>query len=65
MENQSKPRRGQVTHRLPWITGGIALLIYLLTLNHWVSFVNMAQVAKVSGYSWQSEAFNPVYVLGW
>lgn len=63
MENTLKARRGKVTHRLPWITGGVALLLYLLTLNHWVSFVNMAQVAKISGYSWQSEAFNPVYFL--
>ena len=63
MENTLKPRRGQVTHRLPWIASSVALLLYLLTLNHWVSFVNMAQVAKISGYSWQSEALNPVYFL--
>jgi len=63
MENKLKARRGQVTQHLPWIAGGVALLVYLLTLNHWVSLLNMAQVAKISGYSWQSEVFNPVYFL--
>lgn len=49
--------------RLPWVTGLIALLLFLLTLNHWLSFTNMLQVAKVSGFSWQLEAFNPIYFV--
>lgn len=63
MENKLKARGSLVTHRLPWITGLSALVLYFLTLNHWISFFNMPQVAKLSGYSWQSEVLNPVYVL--
>lgn len=46
---------------LPWLAGGAALALYLITLNPWISFTNMAQVAKVSGFSWQSEAYSPLY----
>lgn len=63
MDKALNARRNIVTHRLPWVVGSAALLLYLFTLNHWISFVNMPQVAKVSGFSWQSELLNPVYFL--
>jgi len=39
------------------LAGVAALAFYLGTLNHWISFVNLAQVAKLSGYVWQAECF--------
>ena len=46
---------------MPWLAGGAALVLYVLTLNHWISFINMAEIAKASGLSWQSELYYPAY----
>ena len=40
---------------LPWIIAGGAFLIYLATLNHWVTFSSIPNVARVSGWNWQPE----------
>jgi len=61
MENEPNAGGNFVRSRLPWLAGGAALVFYLGTLNHWISLPNMAQVAKISGYSWQSEVFSPLY----
>ena len=63
MGNETNTRRSFVRCYLPWLAGGAALVFYLCTLNHWISFANMAQVAKISGYSWQSEVLWPLYCL--
>jgi len=46
---------------LPWVVAAGALIIYLATLNHWVSFNSLLAVAKVSGWTWQSELTGPLY----
>lgn len=61
MENESNAGGRFVRSRLPWLVGVVALVGYLATLAHWISFANIAQVAKISGYSWQSEVFSPLY----
>ena len=48
---------------LPWVVALVALVGYLLTLNHWVTFGSLAQVVRLSGLSWQADVFNPVYWL--
>ncbi len=52
-----------VTAKLPWIIGGAGLLFYILTLNHWVSFSSLGNVAMVSGWLWQPELSHPLYWL--
>jgi tetratricopeptide (TPR) repeat protein len=39
------------------------LVVYLLTLNHWVSGGNLLQVAKASGWVWQPELYEPLLWL--
>ncbi|TAL06871.1 MAG: DUF2723 domain-containing protein, partial [Verrucomicrobia bacterium] len=48
---------------LPWLVGAGALAVYLLTLNHWVSLFNLAQSARVAGWTWQPELYNPLNFL--
>ena len=48
---------------LPWLIAAGALLFYLLTLNHWVTFNSLVSVAKLSGWTWQPELYGPVYWL--
>src|SRR5437773_1204072 len=37
---------------LPWVVAAGALVLYLLTLNHWVSLSSLPLVAKVAGWDW-------------
>src|SRR5579859_6086686 len=57
------PERKFVPALLPWVVAGVGLAIYLLTLNHWVSFRSLGQVARTSGWIWQPELNEPVYWL--
>jgi tetratricopeptide (TPR) repeat protein len=68
--------RISVRRMLPWIVAATALVVYLLTLNHWISlhrwsavdFWNashnsLALVANTSGWNWQPEVVRPLYFL--
>lgn len=65
-----------VRGRLPWLVVAAALLVYLLTFNHWVSLNrwgavdywnsshnSLALVANTAGWSWQPEVVRPLYFL--
>ncbi len=52
-----------VASALPWILGAAALLVYLLSLNHWVSFISLLPVADVSGWASQPDLNRPLYWL--
>jgi tetratricopeptide (TPR) repeat protein len=45
---------------LPWLIAGGALLFYLLTLNHWVTFNNLPQVSRAAGWNWQGDFLAPL-----
>ncbi len=53
------PRRF-VTAVLPWLVGGVGLLVYLLTLNRWVPLNGLGMVARVSGWAWQPALDHPL-----
>ena len=45
---------------LPWLVAAGALAVYLLTLNHWVSFSSLFQVARISGWEWHPDLYTPI-----
>jgi tetratricopeptide (TPR) repeat protein len=45
---------------LPWALGAGLFVFYLATLNRWISFGNLQEVAKVAGYAWQPELYGPL-----
>ena len=61
MENEPNAGGSFARSRLPWLAAAAALAFYLGTINHWISYANMPQVAKISGYAWQSEVASPLY----
>lgn len=70
MGKESGDERSIVRGVLPWIVAGVALAVYLLTLNRWVSLLNLTHVAGLTGWRWQPEVFSPVtfvltYPLRW
>jgi tetratricopeptide (TPR) repeat protein len=63
METQIDPRKNFVPRLWPWLLAAAMLLVYGLTLNHWVSLFNINSVAKISGWTWQPEVLGPVTFL--
>jgi tetratricopeptide (TPR) repeat protein len=40
---------------LPWLAAAAGLLLYVLTLNHWISFNSLSYVARATGKMWMPE----------
>jgi tetratricopeptide (TPR) repeat protein len=62
-QNQTDPRKQFAPRILPWLLGAAMLLVYGLTLNRWVSVLNLGPVASLSGFVWQPQYFNPLAFL--
>ena len=45
---------------VPWLIGAGALLLYLATVNPWVSLLNLGTIARNSGWLWQPEVAAPL-----
>jgi tetratricopeptide (TPR) repeat protein len=56
-------RMGFVRCKLPWIAGAGALLLFLVTLNHWVSLRSLPSAAKVAGWEWGLPLQAPLFYL--
>ena len=61
--NQTETENHFSARLLPWLLGVVMLVIYLATLNQWVTLANILPVAKVSGFLWQPEVLNPLLYL--
>lgn len=48
---------------LPWIVCGAAFVVYVVTMGHWITPLNLSSVAEASGYMWQQRLFGPVTFL--
>lgn len=46
---------------LPWAVAGLALILYLVTLNRWVSLDSLPYVAKVTGWDWTLPYQTPLF----
>jgi tetratricopeptide (TPR) repeat protein len=62
-ENQNNPTKIFPVRWLPWLLGAVMFLVYLLTLNRWVTLANILPVSKISGFMWQPEFYNPLTYL--
>ncbi|HEY4415237.1 MAG TPA: DUF2723 domain-containing protein [Verrucomicrobiae bacterium] len=62
-EHQRNPLKSFSVRQLPWLLGAAMLLLYVITLNHWVTLLNIGQVASLSGWIWQPQVVNPVQFL--
>jgi tetratricopeptide (TPR) repeat protein len=62
-DNQNDPTKSFTVRYLPWILGLGMLVVYLATLNRWVTLANILPVSKVSGFLWQPDFDNPLLYL--
>jgi tetratricopeptide (TPR) repeat protein len=64
MQQQERSRGSFASSTLPWIIGAVALVVYLVTLNHWVTMASLPVTAKVTGWDWYPPLQAPLhYVL--
>ncbi|MEO6033691.1 MAG: tetratricopeptide repeat protein [Verrucomicrobiota bacterium] len=56
-------RANVVARFLPWMVAAGTFLIYLLTLNHWVTLRSLRVVAKVVDWDWRPETTAPIHFL--
>src|SRR6187549_624920 len=49
-----------VTRLLPFLIGAGAFILFVLTLNHWVSLQSLGIVARVSGLLWRPQLEHPL-----
>jgi tetratricopeptide (TPR) repeat protein len=57
---EARPDKKFVRVTLPWIIAAAGLAIYSATLNHWASLASLTEVANLSGWGWQIDAFRPL-----
>ncbi len=62
-ESFPQPEPKFVQDRLPWVVGGAAGVVYLATLNHWVTLSSLALVSRVNGWDWQPSLSHPLLWL--
>lgn len=48
---------------LPWVVAACAFVVYLATLNRWVSLASLPQVARVAGWDWTPQLTHPLQYL--
>lgn len=52
-----------VSAKLPWLVAAVALVVYVLTLNHWVTVGSLPITAKVAAWDWDRTIANPLLYL--
>jgi tetratricopeptide (TPR) repeat protein len=58
----SKPNASDFTRtKLPWLAAGALFLIYLVTLNQWISIRSLPIVSKITGWDWTLPSQYPLY----
>ncbi|MGV3774561.1 MAG: tetratricopeptide repeat protein [Verrucomicrobiales bacterium] len=62
MENK-ETQPGFVRMTLPWLIAAGAFLLYLITVNRWVSVVSLPIVSKVAGWDWTMPVQWPLFFL--
>jgi tetratricopeptide (TPR) repeat protein len=59
---QSKPKTSEfVRTKLPWVASGIMLVLYLVTINQWVSARSLQVISKVAGWDWTPPLQFPLF----
>jgi tetratricopeptide (TPR) repeat protein len=62
-DSELSPGKKFVPTILPWVVAVVAVVVYFLTLNRWLSFGSLPQVTRMSGWTWLPELSGPLYWL--
>src|ERR1041384_843152 len=59
----SDPSKSIPTRLLPWIVGLAMFVVYLATLNTWVSLRSVSVMAQIAGWDWRAVHTGPLTFL--
>ena len=62
-EKSEAARNSFATSILPWLAGAVGLLVYLVTLDHWISLLSLGTVARISGWPWLPDLGRPLTAM--
>lgn len=60
---RKRPNLNLIRSTLPWAAAALFLIIYLVTLNHWVTPNSLPVMAKVAEWDWRRAYMAPVQYL--
>src|SRR5271170_3589954 len=63
VDSKANPEKRIVPILLPWLIAGGGFALYLITLNRWVSFGNLQEVSRISGWIWLPNLYGPLFWL--
>lgn len=63
MQENQRVRLSFTQTTLPWVVAGAALLLYIVTLNRWVTLGSLPYVAKVTGWDWTLPYQTPLFYV--
>jgi tetratricopeptide (TPR) repeat protein len=63
MQDNQRASLGFVQKQLPWLVAAAAMLLYVATLNRWVTLDSLPYVAKVTGWDWTMPFQYPLFYL--
>ncbi len=63
MQENHRVRLSFIQTSLPWVVAAFALLLYAMTLNHWVTLDSLPYVAKVTGWDWTLPYQTPLFYV--
>lgn len=63
MQDKQHAQLGFVQTFLPWVLAGSALILYVVTLNHWVTLTSLPYAAKVTGWDWTPPPQAPLFFV--
>jgi tetratricopeptide (TPR) repeat protein len=62
-ETSTVPELGFAQRGLPWLVAVGALVLYSLTINHWLRLESLDSVARATGWDWTPQRDGPLFFL--
>lgn len=63
MQDNHRARLSFIHTGLPWVVAAVALVLYAITLNRWVSLDSLPFVSKVTGWDWTLPYQTPLFFV--
>src|SRR5579871_6131581 len=70
METETNRNGNFVASRLPWLIAAGMFVLFLVTINHWLTPISLSRVATITGWDWSQPSGQPlwhvlIYPLRW
>src|SRR5436190_11331733 len=63
MQDSTPSKKALATRFLPFLIGAGVFILFVFTLNHWVSLQSVGNIARVSGWLWRAQLEQPLIAV--